>query len=125
MYPVQIKLCFVVTLIGLVSVCPDAFGQLTNYRVFFGLTTPQPRQVVLRQWQQNAETNYLVLNPETLETTVKVSPVDQIRPLPWASVLQAARQTAYGRAMQTEQQRDANLQDAGIERLIPPSGASA
>jgi len=116
MYLARISLCFLTILIGLVSVCPDAFGQLTNYRVFFGLATQQPRGVVLRQWQQNAETNYLILNPETLETAVKVLPVNDVRPLAWPSVLQAIRQTPYGRAMQVEQQRDANLQDAGIER---------
>ena len=94
----------------------DALGQLINYRVFFGITTQQPRQVVLRQWQQNAETNYLILNPETLETTVKALPANEVKPLSWSSVLQDISQTPYGRAMHREQQRDTNLQDAGIER---------
>lgn len=106
-----LSVCFLLLFIGV-----DAVGQLVNYRVFFGITSQQPRQIVLRQWQQNAETNYLILNPETLETTVKVLPANEVRPLAWTSVLQDIRQTPYGRAMRVEQQRDYNLQDAGIER---------
>ncbi|GAB4018925.1 polysaccharide deacetylase family protein [Spirosoma koreense] len=94
----------------------DAFGQLAGYRVWFGLTTRRPQQVVLRQWQQQTQTRYLVLNPETLETSVVALLKDGVRPLSWPDVMQQVRQTPYGRALRAEQQRDANLQDAGIER---------
>lgn len=94
----------------------QGFGQLADYRVFLGVTTHHPEQVVLRRWQQNAQTRYLVLNPETLETSVVPLLPDAVKELPLATVLQQLGQTAYGRAMHTEAQRDANLQDAGIER---------
>ncbi|MVM37444.1 hypothetical protein GO730_07105 [Spirosoma sp. HMF3257] len=94
----------------------NSFGQLTDYRVFFGLTNQQPEQVVLRQWQQNRQVRYLTLNPHTLETAVSSLPPTAVRTVPWASLLQQISQTPYARALQLEQQRDYNLQDAGIER---------
>lgn len=93
-----------------------AFAQLTAYRVFFGTTTRQPQQVVLRQWRQAGQTRYLTLNPQTLETAIATLPANQVKALPWSAVLQAVGQTPYGRALRLEQQRDAHLQDAGIER---------
>ncbi|GAB4046840.1 polysaccharide deacetylase family protein [Spirosoma litoris] len=92
------------------------FGQLTNYRVFFGLTNQQPRQVVLRQWKQGQQIRYLVLNPHTLETAVVNLPSASVRELPWAGLLEQISQTPYAQALRLEQTRDYNLQDAGIER---------
>ncbi|WP_461134115.1 polysaccharide deacetylase family protein [Spirosoma lituiforme] len=94
----------------------SVFAQLTDYRIFFGITTRQPHQVVLRQWRQEGQTRHLTLNPQTLETAVVNLPASQIKPLPWPSMLQSVSQTPYRRALRMEQQRDANLQDAGIER---------
>ncbi|GAB3805907.1 hypothetical protein GCM10028819_40210 [Spirosoma humi] len=93
-----------------------AFAQLTAYRVFFGITTRPPQQVVLRQWRQAGQTCYLTLNPKTLETAIAKFPANQVKALPWSAVLQAVGQTPYGRALRMEKQRDAHLQDAGIER---------
>ena len=93
-----------------------ASAQLTAYRVFFGITTRPPQQVILRQWHQAGQTRYLTLNPQTLETAIANLPANQVKALPWPATLQAVSQTPYGRALRMEQQRDAHLQDAGIER---------
>lgn len=93
-----------------------AFAQLTAYRVFFGITTQQPHQVLLRQWRQDGQTRYLTLNPQTLETAVVDLPASQVKTLDWSAILQTVSQTPYGRALRMEQQRDTHLQDAGIER---------
>ncbi|WP_080057368.1 polysaccharide deacetylase family protein [Spirosoma aerolatum] len=108
--------CLVLTGVLLVSVSWSAFGQLTGYRILVGLTTRKPEQVVLRVWKQDSQTRYLVLNPQTLQTSVVALLPDGVRELPWLSVMQQVSQTAYGKAMQMEQKRDINLQDAGIER---------
>lgn len=94
----------------------SALGQLTDYRMWVGLTTRKPQQVVLRRWKQASQTRYLILNPQTLETSVVALLPDGVRELPWGSVMQSVSQTAYGKAMRLEQNRDVNLQDAGIER---------
>ncbi|MBD2755382.1 polysaccharide deacetylase family protein [Spirosoma validum] len=107
---------FLLALALLTLIRVDTFGQLANYRVFFGVTTRKPQQVVLRRWQQNTQTRYLVLNPQTLETSVMPLLADGVKVLPWNSVLKQVSPTPYGRAMHAEQQRDSNLQDAGIER---------
>ena len=107
---------FFVTFILFSWVNVQAFAQIKAYRVFFGLTTQQPRQVVLRQWQENAQTRYLTLNPQTLKTSIVSLSASQVRLLTGASMMQQIAQTPYGRAFKSEQQRDANLQDAGIER---------
>ncbi|MVM32638.1 polysaccharide deacetylase [Spirosoma sp. HMF4905] len=94
----------------------NALGQLTDYRVFFGLTNQQPYRVVLRQWQQNKQTRYLILDPYTLKTSVVNLPPTGVRALPWLSLMEQIEQTPYARTLQLEQTRDYNLQDAGIER---------
>ena len=105
------------SVIGLVLVLSfDTFGQLAGYRVFFGFTTHKPQQVVLRRWQQDTQTRYLVLNPQTLETSVEALLPDGVKELPWPAILQQLAKTPYERALRSEQQRDINLQDAGIER---------
>lgn len=94
----------------------DGVGQLTDYRVFFGLTNQQPHQVIVRRWQQNRQDRYLVLNPYTLKTAVVSLPPMGVRGLAWASVLDQLSQTPYARMLQLEHKRDNSLQDAGIER---------
>lgn len=93
-----------------------AFGQITKYRVYFGKTRAQPQQLVLRQWQQNRQTRYLLVNPETLKTSVASLSANDIQTLPWSQLTQAFQKTPYVRALQAEQQRDQHLQDAGLER---------
>lgn len=90
--------------------------QLSDYRVYFGLITRAPSQLVLRQWWHNGQFRYLLVNPQTLETTVTTLPADAVHELDWTSFRQQVSQTPYGRAMRAEQQRDDLLQDAGIQR---------
>lgn len=107
---------FLYILVLLTFIRVDAPGQLANYRVFFGVTTHKPQQIVLRRWQQNTQTRYLVLDSQTLKTSVIPLLPDGVKELPWSSILRQVSQTPYGRAMHAEQQRDVHLQDAGIER---------
>lgn len=90
--------------------------QLATYRVWFGLTTQSPRQVVLRRWQQGGLNMYLTVDPQTLETAVVSLPDKQVIPLSWPALEQEMTQTPYLRAVRTEKARDQRLQDAGIDR---------
>lgn len=93
------------------------FGQISDYRVYFGTAlTKSGQQIILRQWQQNSQTHYFIVDPKTLETSVAVLQPQTVKPLPWETLKQQFQQTPYFRAIRTEQQRDANLQDAGLER---------
>lgn len=89
---------------------------IPNYRIYTGLTRAQPRQLVLRQWLQRAKKTYWIVDPQTLETRIAALPDAAIEPLSWLTVLQRVAATPYGRAIQTEQRRDQQLQDAGLER---------
>ncbi|GAB3895402.1 polysaccharide deacetylase family protein [Spirosoma agri] len=97
-------------------ICTKTSGQISNYRVYFGATRTQPQQIILRQWQQNRETRYLTVNPQTLKTAVVNLPASAVQPLSWPQIGQQFNRTPYLRAWQGEQQRDHNLQDAGLER---------
>lgn len=90
-------------------------AQLLGYRVAFGLTADAPRRVVLRQWEGDGQPRCLLLDPETLETTVAPPPAG-LRPLDAADLPDALGTTPYGRALRAERQRDGALQDAGLER---------
>lgn len=95
----------------------QALGQLSDYRVWFGSTTAQAKpQIVLRRWQQNGQTRYLIVNPKSLETAAVALPASQVKAAPWKTLAQQFQQSAYIRAIQREQNRDQNLQDAGLER---------
>ncbi|MBO0936956.1 polysaccharide deacetylase [Fibrella sp. HMF5335] len=94
----------------------NAAAQLTDYKVYFGVTARSPEQLVLRQWRQNGQTRFLLLDPRTLETSVADLPPEGVRPRPWSVLEMQLANTAYGRAMHAEKQRDSQLQDAGISR---------
>lgn len=89
---------------------------LPDYRVWFGLTTQLPRQMVLRRWQQQTGFVYLTLNPQTLKTTVISLPDNRVIPVDWPALVREIDQTPYRKAMQAEQSHDEPLQDAGIGR---------
>lgn len=91
-------------------------AQLTDYRVFFGSTNRKPEQVILRRWQEKAQTIYLTLNPQTLKTAIVSLPSNQVNALTWSSLQAGILHSPYGRALRLEQKRDSNLQDAGLER---------
>jgi hypothetical protein len=94
----------------------ETMAQLTNYQVLFGLTTQAPQQIIWRQWQQQGQYWYLLVDPQTLETTVATLPPGSVRAQAWPALLAKISQTPYGQAMRTEQQRSGSLQDAGIKR---------
>lgn len=106
---------FVFVGLQLVFLALPVRAQLPNYRVAFGLTAETPRRVVLRQWEEDGQPRCLLLNPETLETTV-VSPPARLQPLRGSDLPDALAATPYGRALRAERQRDGALQDAGLER---------
>ena len=107
---------FLLTGLFAVLFSSHAIGQLSDYQVFFGVTTQQPQQITLRRWQQNQQTRYLTINPKTLETAVVGLPVGDVQQLPWPTIARQFGQTPYFRALRLEQQRDRNLQDAGLNR---------
>ncbi len=111
----MIHRCLLVSCLLLYS-APLAQAQLTDYTVSFGLTTTSPQQVVLRQWRQNGQPRVLLLDPQTLETSVAALSPDDIRAVAWSALQHQVTSTAYGQAMKAEKHRDSQLQDAGINR---------
>lgn len=91
-------------------------GQISAYRVFFGTTVQKPQQLILRQWQQNRQTYYLTVDPQTLQTSVVGLPPTAVQAIPWSTLAHQFQQTPYLKAMAVEGYRDTDLQDAGLER---------
>ena len=94
----------------------DATAQLTDYEVHFGLTNQSPEQVVLRRWRQDGQARFLLLDPQTLETSVAKLAPEEVRAVAWPVLQRQLTNTAYGQTMLTEKHRDGQLQDAGIGR---------
>lgn len=103
-------------LFALLGVVSHAMGQLPGYQIFFGILNGSPKQIVLRQWKKQGQLTYLTVNPQTLETAVATLPNTSVQERTWSAIQQQFAQTPYGRALRTEQNRDHNIQDAGLER---------
>lgn len=93
-----------------------ALAQLSGYTVFYGVTTQKPTQVSLRKWVFQGRSMYLLVNPQTMNTSVAALPDNAVRRATPASLQQQFGRTAYVKALAVEKARDSNLQDAGIER---------
>ncbi len=94
----------------------QALAQLPGYTVFYGVTTQKPTQLSLRSWTFQGRTMYLLVNPQTMNTSVAALPQTAIRKTTLPVLQQQFSKTPYVRALLNERNRDTNLQDAGIER---------
>ncbi|MDJ1467787.1 polysaccharide deacetylase [Xanthocytophaga flava] len=105
-----------ITALLFIGVSIHSYGQITAYQVFYGVTISEPQQIILREWQQNNQQMYLLLNPYTLETSTRQLPLNAIQKESWNEIENLFQHTPYIKALHQEKGRDSNLQDAGIQR---------
>jgi len=93
---------------------------IKNYKRFYGLLRDQNKDLlVLRKFEQGGRTQYLVTDPQELETRILPAGTEAVKPLTWAQAMDTFKETPYVKAMEAAQVKETPLQDAGIIHGFP------
>jgi len=96
------------------------YTKIENYKVYYGVATHFPRELMILRSFDNYGKHYLLLvNPQTLETRIDESDFYQVRPM---TLLQARTfffKTPYEKALYKADRQSVATQDAGIEIGMP------
>jgi hypothetical protein len=105
--------------------CNAAFSQgnylnITNYQVYFGWAHNFPQDyMVLRQFENEGKTYYLLVNPQTLETRIDETKVYQVKPMSLTEAREFFKNSPFIKAINAAEKQSKNIQDAGIETGMP------
>jgi hypothetical protein len=96
------------------------FLRITNYKVFYGWASNPPRDMmILRQFENEGKTYFLLVDPQTLVTKIDQTNVYQVKPMNLADARTFFENTPYIRAIDQAEKQSANIQDAGIQEGMP------
>lgn len=96
------------------------FTKIENYKVYYGVATNLPRELMILRSFDNYGKHYLLLvNPQTLETRIDESDFYQVRPMTMAQARAFFITTPYQKALKKAEKQSVTIQDAGIEAGIP------
>jgi len=113
-------LLFTFLLSGQIAFSQANFTKIENYKVYYGVATHFPRELMILRSFDNYGKHYLLLvNPQTLETRIDESDFYQVRPM---TLLQARTfffKTPYEKALYKADKQSVAIQDAGIEIGMP------
>lgn len=105
--------------------CNAAFPQasflnITNYQVYFGSAhNDQQDYMVLRQFENEGKTYYLLVNLQTLETSIEETSIYDFKPMSLTEARTLFRNSPYMKAIRAAELRSKDIQDAGIECGMP------
>lgn len=116
----MIKLCATALILLFSSIVLKAQKNIAQYKSFFAIGNYNGSNIlVLRQFQQNKQTSYLMVNPETLETQIINSRQISVKAIKFQDFKTYLSSTPYFKAIQTAAQQSLNLQNAGITHGFP------
>jgi hypothetical protein len=117
-YRLLLLLCFIAASF---TVSAQAnYTKIENYKVFYGVATHQPRELMILRSFDNYGKHYLLLvNPQTLETRIDESDFYKIQPMSMVQARYFFRNTAYLKAITKAEKQSVAIQDAGIESGLP------
>jgi len=94
--------------------------KITSYKVYYGWATHYPQDwMILRQFENDGKSYYLMVNPQTLETKIDEPSFYKVKPMTFAEARTFFKNTPYMRAIAKAEKQSANIQDAGIEEGMP------
>ncbi|MBB2150673.1 polysaccharide deacetylase family protein [Pedobacter gandavensis] len=115
----MIKLHTILTLV-FCSLFAKAQKEIQHYKAYFATGSYNGKNIlVLRQFEQEAQQSYLIVNPQTLETQIINSKQVSVKPIRFQEFGTYLKNTPYFSALQTAQQQSLLLQDAGITHGFP------
>jgi hypothetical protein len=96
------------------------YAKITSYKVYYGWATHAPQDwMILRQFENEGKTYFLLVNPQTLVTKIDEPGFYQVKPMNWAQAREFFKNTPYMRAINKAEKQSAQIQDAGIEQGMP------
>ncbi len=96
------------------------FTKIENYKVYYGVATHFPRELMILRSFDNYGKHYLLLvNPQTLETRIDESDFYQVRPMNMVQARAFFITTPYQKALKKAEKQSVAIQDAGIEIGMP------
>ncbi|HEY8780680.1 MAG TPA: polysaccharide deacetylase [Mucilaginibacter sp.] len=94
--------------------------KITNYKVYYGWATHYPQDwIIIRQFENDGKSYYLLVNPQTLETKIDEPNVYKVKPMTLAESRNFFKNTPYERALRKSEKQSAKIQGAGIEEGMP------
>lgn len=96
------------------------YRKIENYKVFYGWAHHAPQDwMILRQFENEGKTYYLLVNPQTLVTKIDEPNFYQVKPMTITEARDFFKSTPYQKALRKAEKQSVALQDAGIESGIP------
>ncbi|WP_184546760.1 polysaccharide deacetylase family protein [Mucilaginibacter sp. FT3.2] len=96
------------------------YRKIENYQVTYGWAHHFPQDwMILRQFENEGKSYYLLVNPQTLETKVDERSFYQVKPMSMAEARDFFKNTPYQKALRKAEKQSVNIQDAGIESGMP------
>lgn len=96
------------------------YRKIENYKVFYGWAHHAPQDwMILRQFENEGKTYYLLVNPQTLVTKIDEPNFYQVKPMTITQARDFFKSTPYQKALRKAEKQSVALQDAGIESGLP------
>ncbi|MEZ2338529.1 polysaccharide deacetylase [Mucilaginibacter sp. RCC_168] len=96
------------------------YRKIENYKPFYGWAHHAPQDwMILRQFENEGKTYYLLVNPQTLVTKIDEPGFYQVKPMNITEARDFFKSTPYQKALRKAEKQSVALQDAGIESGIP------
>jgi hypothetical protein len=96
------------------------YRKIENYKAFYGWAHHFPQDwMILRAFENEGKSYYLLVNPQTLETKIDEPNFYQVKPMSMAEVRDFFKNTPYQKALRRAEKQSVTIQDAGIESGVP------
>jgi hypothetical protein len=96
------------------------YSKITNYQVYFGWAHNFPQDwMILRKFDNDGKTYYMLVNPQTMETRIDESNVYRAKYMTLTEARAFFKTAPYIKAINKAEKQSVNLQDAGIESGMP------
>lgn len=113
-------LAFLLTNLGTKGHAQANYLKIQNYKVYYGWAKHFPQDwMILRQFENESKTYFLLVNPQTLETKIEDRDFYQVKPMTMQEARAFFKSTPYQKALQKAEKQSAKVQDAGIESGMP------
>ncbi|MFD0939761.1 polysaccharide deacetylase family protein [Pedobacter boryungensis] len=115
------KLIACLFLMGLsINVSSQNFDHIKRYKINYALATKgAEKKIAIRSFVSDQEKYLLLVNPQTLNTTIDLARNYTLSNLAWGNVQAIFKKSAYVKAIDLALQSDKKLQNAGIDHAIP------
>lgn len=97
-----------------------AYLKIQHYQVYYGWAKRFKQDwIILRQFENDGKTLFLLANPQTLETRIDEANLYEVKPMILAEARNLFKSSPYQRALQKAEKQSVMTQDAGIESGMP------